>query len=365
MFDTDASSQAAEAFRGIDDAGVAGAITAAAREQNAACARELAAIGELYARRAPEADIDRANWAVDGHANVVAEVSAALGISRGRARGLLRYAIDLRERLPRVAEVFARGDIDFRLMATLVSRTELVEDPVLIAKLDAAVAKHAHRWMRLSKPKLIERIDMWVARFDPAGRRMPGQGNDDRYVEIGPVESGLAGIWAQLRAPDGAALDQKLDALAATVCRDDPRTKRQRRADAFGALAAGLDALRCECGSPTARPPAGRRAPMWSSMCSPSRPPSPVTRKLPPTCPATAPSRRPRYARWPRPPNSSRCRSLLPIQSPVIAPRRRWPNSCAYAISRAGSRAAMNRPRCARSTTPCPIRWAPPIRQKS
>ena len=259
MFDFDPSSQAAEAFRGIDDAGVAGAITAAAREQNAACARELAAIGELYARRAPEEDIDRANWAVDEHANVVAEVSAALGISRGRARGLLRYAIDLRERLPRVAEVFARGDIDFRLMATLVSRTELVEDPVLIAKLDAAVARHAHRWMRLSKPKLVERIDMWVARFDPAGRRMPGQGNDDRYVEIGPVESGLAGIWAQLRAPDGAALDQKLDALAATVCRDDPRTKRQRRADAVGALAAGLDALRCECGSPDC-PAAGRSA---------------------------------------------------------------------------------------------------------
>lgn len=91
---------------------------------------------------------------------------------------------------------------------------------------------------------------MWVARFDPAGRRMPNQSDDDRYVEIGPVDSGLAGIWAQLRAPDGAALDQKLDALAATVCRDDPRTKRKRRAGALGALAAGLDALRCECGSP-------------------------------------------------------------------------------------------------------------------
>lgn len=250
MFDPSASTQATEAFRGIDDAAVAGAITAASREQNAACARELAAIGELYTRRAPEQDIDRANWAVDGHANVVAEVSAALGISSGRARGLLRYAIDSRERLPRVAEVFARGDIDFRLMAAVVSRTELVEDPELVAKLDAAVAKHAHRWMRLSKPKLIERIDMWVARFDPAGRRMPNQNDDDRYVEIGPVDSGLAGIWAQLRAPDGAALDRKLDALAATVCRNDPRTKRERRADAFGTLAAGLDAMRCECGSP-------------------------------------------------------------------------------------------------------------------
>jgi hypothetical protein len=126
------------------------------------CACELAAIGELYARRAPADDAERFNWAVDGHENVVAEVAAALGISRGRAAGRLRYAIALRERLPRVAEVFARGAIDFRLMAAVVYRTELIEDPVLITKLDAAVARHAPRWMRLSAPKAAERIDMWV-----------------------------------------------------------------------------------------------------------------------------------------------------------------------------------------------------------
>ena len=33
------------------------------------------------------------------------------------------------------------------------------------------------------------------------------------------------------------------------VCRDDPRTARQRRADAIGALAAGAPALACACGS--------------------------------------------------------------------------------------------------------------------
>src|SRR3984957_121542 len=171
MFDHDASPQVVVAFAGVDDAGVVDAIAVAAHAQNAMCARELAAIGELYARRAPADDVDRLNWAIDGHENVVAEVAAALSISRGRARGRLRYAIALRERLPRVAEVFARGLIDFRLMAAVVSRTELVENPELIAKLDAAIANHASKWTRLSGPKLFERIDMWVMRFDPAGRR--------------------------------------------------------------------------------------------------------------------------------------------------------------------------------------------------
>ncbi|HEY9303291.1 MAG TPA: HNH endonuclease signature motif containing protein [Mycobacterium sp.] len=250
-------------FEGVDDAGVVDAITAAAREQNAACGRELAAIGELYARRAPEDDSDRINWAIDGHENVVAEVAAALGISRGRTRGLLRYAIALRERLPRIADVFAQGLIDFRLMAAVVSRTELVEDAELVAELAAAIARHAPKWMRLSEPKLFERIDLWVLRFDPAGKRVTRERSEDRYVDIAATDAGLAGVWAQLHATDGAALDQKLDALAATVCPGDPRTKKQRRADALGALVAGLSVMHCQCGSPDC---AGAQRPSASNV---------------------------------------------------------------------------------------------------
>ncbi len=238
------------AFHGVDDAGVLDRVTAAARAQNAHCARELAAIGELYARRAPADDADRFNWAVDGHENVVAEVAAALGISRGRAAGRLHYAIALRERLPRVAEVFAQGKIDFRLMAAVVYRTDLIEDPELIARLDAAVARHAPKWMRLSGPKMAERIDMWVARFDPAGVRVPGMRSQDRRVEIGPISPGLAEISATVHSTDAAAVDRALDALADSVCRNDSRTKAQRRADGFAAMAAGLTVLRCDCGGP-------------------------------------------------------------------------------------------------------------------
>ncbi len=236
-------------FEGVRDAGVVDAITVASHEQNAACGRELVAIGELYARRAPEDDVDRGNWAIDGYENVVAEVAAALGISRGRARGRLRYAIALRERLPRTSEVFAQGLIDFRVMAAVVTRTELVEDAGLVAQLDAAIARHAPKWMRLSEPKLYERIDLWVLRFDPAGRRVPREQGEDRYVDIAATDAGLAGVWAQLHATDGAALDKKLDALADTVCSADPRTKKERRADALGALVAGLSVMHCQCGS--------------------------------------------------------------------------------------------------------------------
>jgi hypothetical protein len=77
-------------------------------------------------------------------------------------------------------------------------------------------------------------VDLWVAKFDPAAVRVPPKIEDGSYVEIVPTDVGTAGIFGNIHAPDGAALDQRLDALAATVCDNDPRTSEQRRADATG-----------------------------------------------------------------------------------------------------------------------------------
>lgn len=246
-----------------DDAAVVEAIGAAAREENAASGRKLKSMGALYARRVPDDDVDRVNWAIDGHANVVAEISAELNISRGRAAGQLRYAIDLHERLPKVAEVFCTGAIDFRMMAELVNRSENVTDPELLAKLDEAFATWSPKWMKMSGPKLTARIDMWVEKFDPVGTREPRPVRDDRYVDVGPISPGMAGIWAKLPMADALAFDTRLDQIAASVCRDDPRTAQQRRADAMTALGAGQTQLECGCGAETCpasapQPPLGQ-----------------------------------------------------------------------------------------------------------
>ncbi len=200
----------------------------------------MAAIGELYARRAPEDDVDRINWGIDGHANVVAEISAELNVSRGRAASQLHFAIALRERLPEVARVFGSGVIDVRMVAALVNRCDNIEDPALLAMMDAALARWAPKWMKLSGPKLTERIDMWVAKFDPAGLRAPRVPTENRFIEFGPVDkAGMAGVWGSLPVCDAVVADDRLDAVAASVCRADLRTKAQRRADAFVALVAG------------------------------------------------------------------------------------------------------------------------------
>lgn len=219
----------------------------AARAESAAIARRLAAVGELYARRSVQW-AERELWCADPFDAVAAEVSAAQNISRGRAGTQIRYGRELRERLPLVAGVFAAGGIDFRMVATIIARTSNVTGEA-IGAVDAALAGEASRWMKLSVPKLSDRIDWCVAQFDADGVRVPADVDKGRFVEVGPTVPGMGGIWANIHATDAAAFDQRLDALAATVCADDPRTIAARRADAVGALAAGTDKLLCQCGS--------------------------------------------------------------------------------------------------------------------
>jgi hypothetical protein len=115
--------------------------------------------------------------------------------------------------------------------------------------LDAVIARHAEKWMKLSKPKLRDRVDLWVAKFDPTGVRVPPAVDDNRCLDVDPgASAGMALVSGHVRAADGAALDQRLEALAATVCEHDPRTKAQRRADACGPLARGEATLACQCG---------------------------------------------------------------------------------------------------------------------
>jgi Domain of unknown function (DUF222) len=107
---------------------------------------------------------------------------------------------------------------------------------------------------------LRDRVDLWVAKFDPAGVRVPPKVKDNRYVAIDPPSPGMASLGGYLHATDAAALDQRLDALAATVCENDPRTKEQRRADATGPLARGEATLACGCGAEDCPAAAERKA---------------------------------------------------------------------------------------------------------
>ena len=221
------------------------------RAERVAIARRLLAAGRLCQLRMSAVDAaDREQWCIDNWEAVAAEVGAELGIGRSRASAQMNYGLELLERLPRLGDAFARGEVDFRVIAVAVFRTGLITDPAILAAMDARLAGKAPQWNTLSRARIAEAVDWWIRDLDPAAERVARSSTRDRHIEIAPGRDGLAEFWGAVRVTEAAVLDRRLDQLARTVCRDDSRTKRQRRADALVALAAGQSALPCDCGSP-------------------------------------------------------------------------------------------------------------------
>jgi len=233
-------------FEDVPDGELIDVMGEATRDESTAIAQRLAAVSQLFVRRSGEL-ADHQWWCADACDAVAAEISAAQNISHARAVAQVQFACALHDRLPQVAKVFATGVIDFRLVRTLIARTENVDDAVM-PELDAAIARHCQKWMKLSGPKVRDRVDMWVTKFDPAGVRVPPTVEENRYVEVGQTSPGMAGLSGHVHATDAAVFDRRLDALADTVCENDPRTKAQRRADATGAVGRGEATLACQCG---------------------------------------------------------------------------------------------------------------------
>jgi hypothetical protein len=221
--------------------------------ENAACARRLAATADmLEARLSADGSVEREQWCLDNWDAVAAEVGAAQNVSQGVASHQLMVAMALRQRLPRVAEVFATGAVSYRLVCAIVARTRLVLDPGARGRVDAAIAAEVAGWGALSVARAEAAIDGWVDRFDPAAVRRMELHSRGRHLDVIPDDdgSGLSFLEGKLYAHDAAALNQRVTAMAGGVCEDDPRTVDQRRADAMGALAGGADRLTCLCGSP-------------------------------------------------------------------------------------------------------------------
>lgn len=233
------------------------AIAAWAKVEAAACARRLAAMVVLLDRcYAADGSADREQWCLDNWDAVCAQIAAAEQITSGLASRQLLVATALRDRLPRVAAQFAAGTLSYRVVSAIVWRTALIKDSNALRDVDAAVADASVAWGAMSAKKMEMAIDYWVDRCDPDALRRCQSRARSRSFEIGSEDAtGMASLWGTLFAHDAKALDQRIDAIARTVCDGDGRTLDQRRADAAGALANGLAQLACRCGSDDCVPP--------------------------------------------------------------------------------------------------------------
>ena len=153
----------------------------------------------------------------------------------------------MRLRLPQVGAALLAGDISYAMFQTIVYRTTLITDTDAKAAVDAELALKVRRWPSLTSGRLAGYVDTVVERADRDAVRRRREAHANREFSIWDGGQGLTEVFGRLPTSDALVVDARLEALAASVCDEDPRTRNQSRADAMGALAAGADRLDCQC----------------------------------------------------------------------------------------------------------------------
>ncbi|MGU3500737.1 DUF222 domain-containing protein [Mycobacterium sp. C31M] len=244
-----------DAVAKLSDEALISEVTAAVQAEARDAAYRLMLVGEVTARQCVDEDDDSALQLIDGWVYAKAQVSAACNLGPMAAAKQMRVAMALRTRLPRTAEVFASGAVSTTVIEAITWRTRLVEDPDVLVLIDTAIAAEAAGFGTKSEKGLVDAVDLWVEKFDPDAVIRSDPVAKDTFVEFDDKDdpNGVASFWGRLRVTDKKILEQRLDALAATVCSGDPRPVRERRADALaslGMVGPQLERLACRCGDP-------------------------------------------------------------------------------------------------------------------
>ncbi|WP_204250223.1 HNH endonuclease signature motif containing protein [Mycolicibacterium goodii] len=239
-------------FAALSDAALEDQARGWAQAEAAASARKHAAMAELFTRATdtPTAD-ERRWWFVDPDAAVGAQLGAAQGITAWAALHQAQRGVALRDRLPRVNEVFAAGLVSELIVRNICWSTALMLDPDKLVVIDAELAAQITGWGRLTLKEIDNTIDDLILKHDPGSFRRGRASRRGRYFDIGsPGDApGVLSVNGRLQAHLGAALDARINDLVEGVCPQDPRTINQLRHDAIGAI---LDntTLACECDDP-------------------------------------------------------------------------------------------------------------------
>jgi hypothetical protein len=155
---------------------------------------------------------------------VAAQVGAEANITASAASHQLLIAVALRDRLPRVAAVFADGLVSYRAVEVIVWRTAQTVNPVALAAVDAAVADALLTRAPLSDDGLAMVVDAVVDALDPDAIDRTERGAEGRDVTVHYDDvAGTAYLSCTLFGHEAWALKQLVDGMAEAECPSDPR----------------------------------------------------------------------------------------------------------------------------------------------
>ena len=234
----------------LSPAAMVDAIGAFHRAEATMVAHKLTMIARLLADHQDAAAAEEKTWAYDGWAAVRDQIAPAMRLSPRRASTQMRLAEGL-ARLPKTAALLAAGILNIRVAETLVYRTELLL-PDVQDVVDTELARQAGGYTLLSDDDLVLAIDAVIEEHDPDAVRRYREAAQSCDVGFGKRDdaTGTASIYGRVSAADAELGRRVLDALAATVCANDPRSKGDLRAAAQGAVYRRQNRLVCQCGDP-------------------------------------------------------------------------------------------------------------------
>ena len=185
--------------------------------------------------------------ALDPFAVCAARLAAAQQITQQGAEHHLSRALALRDRLPAVNEQLRQGRVAAHHIATIVSRTDLIDGSAFMADIDREIAGHLQRSGSWSKNRMRDMVDATIFRRDPDLVRQDREdAKNKRGVWSNNIEHGMSAIDAVASAEETAMIMARLEKLAMSVCKADPRRKSDRMADALFTVVMARE-FYCQC----------------------------------------------------------------------------------------------------------------------
>jgi len=183
------------------------------REESIVISRRMAAIAALLSHRTWEAEGTSSNdpgyALITGFTRTCAEVSAAMNMSLMAANKMVGQAEALDTRLPEVARLLAEGKTDWRTVALIISRTDLVDEE-LMPELDRSMAERIINWQCWSRRRIINAVDAKVQQLDPeAAKERRVTADNARHVNVTSQPNGMERLNGALTPPAAAIVDKR------------------------------------------------------------------------------------------------------------------------------------------------------------
>lgn len=237
---------------GMSAAGVLSRLRVLAAEQNRLEAERAAVLTRLYelrddARRIREESSRRF---VDDWDELVAEVGAALGVGRTAAGAAVHRGLDLRERCPRLFELFASGALSPAVVREVLRSSAAVVDDQVARVFDERITAWlaARSGQSVTVRAVADAAKSVLTRLDPAAARETPPAEPRERLEFHTRTDGLVDLEAVMPKDQALRLSALVGPVAQSVCRADGRTLGQRQVAALVALAEGYESLGCLCG---------------------------------------------------------------------------------------------------------------------